>query len=57
MILEHAEYEDVPLDKEDEASPGTVEAQAVPGEMKDPTEVPPEAAAEAPAEATQPAPE
>jgi trigger factor len=41
LILESAEYEDVPLTSaEDEAPVATAEAQAVPGEMKDPTEAP-----------------
>jgi trigger factor len=48
LILESAEYEDVPLGRaEDEAAGAvaTVEEQAVPGEMQDPTAVPePEAA-------------
>ena len=40
LILESAEYEDVPLDQESAVS--TVEQQAVEGELRDPTEVPPE---------------
>lgn len=40
LILESAEYEDVPLDQE--SAVATVEQQAVEGEMRDPTEVPPE---------------
>src|SRR5262249_45835545 len=48
LILDSAEYEDFPLGKEDESPAiSTVEAQAVPGEMQDPTEAPPEAPAEA----------
>jgi trigger factor len=44
LILENAEYEDVPLTASDHEAPvATTEAQAVPGEVKDPTEVPPEA--------------
>jgi hypothetical protein len=46
MILDSAQYEDVPLDQE--AGVGSVEAQAVEGEIKDPTAAPPE---EKPAEA------
>jgi trigger factor len=35
LILDSAEYEDVPLDQDEEAAPlATVEAQAVPGEMQ-----------------------
>ena len=41
LILENAEYEDVPMEKE-EGAVGTVEQQAVPGEMQDPTASPPE---------------
>jgi trigger factor len=40
LILESAEYEDVPLDQEKAVA--TVEEQAVPGEMRDPTAVEPE---------------
>jgi len=39
LILNTAEYEDVSLEKE--ASIASVEEQAVPGEMKDPTQAPP----------------
>jgi trigger factor len=42
LILESAEYEDVPIGKKEEEAVGTVEEQAVPGEMKDPTAAPPE---------------
>ena len=43
FILEQAEYEDVPLDKADEEDEvGLSEEQAVPGEMRDPTDVPQE---------------
>jgi trigger factor len=53
LILESAEYEDVPLDGE--ANLGSVEAQAVPGEIHDTTAAPPEASSEAPpAEGTNP---
>jgi trigger factor len=37
LILQSAEYEDVPLDRAQEAPIATVEEQAVPGEMHDPT--------------------
>jgi trigger factor len=41
LVLDTAEYEDVPLGKkEQESAVATVEEQAVPGEMKDPTEAP-----------------
>jgi trigger factor len=44
-ILESAEYEDVPLKKDEQASVATVEEQAVPGELRDPMAAPePEAA-------------
>jgi trigger factor len=42
LILENAEYEDVPLEKEEAVS--TVEEQTVPGEMQDPTAAPAETA-------------
>jgi trigger factor len=43
MILETAEYTDVPLGKENEApTVSSIEEQAVPGEMNDPTAAPPE---------------
>ncbi len=41
LILDSAEYEDVPLGKEDQPAVSTVEAQAVPGEIHDPTAEPP----------------
>ncbi len=42
LILDSAEYEDVPLTAEDQPAVSTVEAQAVPGEMKEPgAEAPP----------------
>ena len=41
LILESAQYEEVPIGKE--GGMATVETQAVPGEMKDPTAAPPEA--------------
>jgi trigger factor len=56
LILDHAQYEDVPLDQP-EADVATVEAQAVPGEMRDPTAAPPAEGApaeEAPAEGGAP---
>jgi trigger factor len=37
LILSSAEYEDVPLGQEDQPAVSTVEAQAVPGEIQDPT--------------------
>jgi trigger factor len=43
LILEQAEYEDVPVGHPAEASVATVEHQAVPGEMHDPTAQPPKA--------------
>jgi trigger factor len=48
LILQDAEYEDVPLDQAADSPVATVEEQAVPGEMKDPTAAPaePEASAE-----------
>ena len=50
LVLDHAEYEEVPLTAEDQPAVSTVEAQAVPGEMKEPT-------AEAPVEETPASPE
>jgi trigger factor len=53
LILQNAEYEDVPLD----AGPGavaTVEQQAVPGQMQDPTAPPPEPEVSQPATPEQP---
>ena len=41
LILNSAEYEDVPLGQEDQPHVSTVEAQAVPGEIHDPTAEPP----------------
>ena len=41
LILDNAEYEDVPMGHPDEGRVGTVEQQAVPGEMHDPTAEPP----------------
>jgi trigger factor len=49
LILDSAEYEDTPMDKEGGLS--SVEQQAVEGEMKDPTEAPPEEKAEDQADA------
>ena len=40
LILSSAEYEDVPLKKDDQASVTTVEEQAVPGELRDPMAAP-----------------
>jgi len=44
LILDSAQYEEVPLDKQEEdfASVATVEVQAVPGELRDPSAPPPE---------------
>jgi trigger factor len=50
LVLQHAEYQDVPLDQAEEARVGTVEEQAVPGELKDPTAAP--LAAETPEQKT-----
>jgi trigger factor len=50
LILESAEYEEVPLEKE-EGAVATVEEQAVPGKMHDPTAEPPKEAEEAEDEA------
>jgi len=41
LILDSAEYEDVPLGKEDHPAVSMVEEQAVPGEIHDPTAEPP----------------
>jgi len=48
LILDSAEYEEVRLGQEDQPHVSTVEAQAVPGEIQDPTAEPP-AAEETPA--------
>jgi trigger factor len=48
LVLDTAEYEDVPLTSDDQEAVSTVEAQAVPGEMKEPGAEPP--ATETPAE-------
>jgi trigger factor len=40
LILDHAVYEDVPLDQEVQPAVSTVEAQAVPGEIEDPSAAP-----------------
>ena len=48
LILESAEYEDYPLDPQEQASVGTVEEQTVPGEMKDLTVPPPPPEPESP---------
>jgi trigger factor len=42
LVLDSATYEDVPLTPDDQPAVSTVEAQAVPGEMKDPAAEPPE---------------
>jgi trigger factor len=54
LILDGAEYEEVPLGQQEQAPVATVDVQTVPGEMHDPTATPP-APAEGPAAA--PAPE
>jgi trigger factor len=41
LILNNAEYEDVPLEEEAQPAVSIVEAQAVPGEIHDPTAEPP----------------
>jgi trigger factor len=41
LILDSAEYEEVPLDAKEEGALSTVEEQTVPGEMQDPTAPPP----------------
>jgi trigger factor len=43
LILDSAEYEDVVIGQEDQPAVSTVEAQAVPGEIHDPTAEPPAA--------------
>ncbi len=43
LILDTAEYEDVPLQKEEQQPVAAVEEQAVPGELRDPTAAPAEA--------------
>jgi trigger factor len=42
LVLDGAEYEDVPLSPDAGPAVATVEEQAVPGEMQDPTAAPPE---------------
>ena len=49
LVLDSAEYEDVPLGKEDQPAVSTVEAQAVPGEIQDPTLSPEESTPASPA--------
>lgn len=51
LILQTAEYEEVPLEAAEEKTAATVEEQTIPGEMQDPTAAPPpatEPAAETP---------
>src|SRR5205085_2818789 len=49
LILSSAQYEEVPVSaKGEDAAVSTVEEQAVPGRMTDPTEPPPEPPAAAP---------
>jgi trigger factor len=55
LVLDSAEYEDVPLGDEQPAV-STVEAQAIPGEMQDPSTVPSEPAEAAAEPASQAAP-
>lgn len=55
LVLDSAEYEDVPLGMKEESLVATVEEQAVPGEMQDPTALPP-AAEDTPAEGSAPPP-
>ncbi|MFL5245916.1 MAG: trigger factor [Gemmataceae bacterium] len=43
LILDSAEYEDVPLDMKKDTAVGTIEEQGVTGEMQDPTAPPPAA--------------
>jgi trigger factor len=52
LVLDSAEYEDVPLDKAADQAVATVEEQAIPGEMHDPTAEAPKA--EEPATAGEP---
>jgi trigger factor len=44
LVLQHADYEDVPVGQQVPSAGTTVEEQAVPGEMHDPTAAPAEAA-------------
>ena len=55
LILESAEYEDVPAGAADRERSATVEEQAVQGEMKDPTAPPAEEQAAKPRPASDPA--
>ena len=43
LILSSAEYEEVSIDQENQPAVSTVEEQAVPGEIQDPTAEPPAA--------------
>jgi trigger factor len=56
LVLDHAEYEDVPLQPEDQAALATVEAQATPGEMYDPSAVPEEPDEESRPDEAEPVP-
>jgi trigger factor len=56
LILDSAAYEDVPLEK-GEGAVGTMEEQAVPGEMHDSTAAPPEEKEQSPAAEDKPAEE
>ncbi|MHB1425302.1 MAG: trigger factor [Gemmataceae bacterium] len=53
LILDSAEYEEVSLGQEDQPAVSTVEAQAVPGEIHDPTAEPPAAEESNPAPASE----
>jgi len=55
LVLEHAEYEDVPIDKKAQEKPtAAVEQQTVSGELHDPTAAPPEEKKEEKEEGTPP---
>jgi trigger factor len=41
LVLDTAEYTDVPLEEGEQKSLGTIEQQTVPGEMQDPVDAPP----------------
>jgi trigger factor len=58
LVLQHAEYEDVPIRAEEVEQPAlaTVEEQAVPGEMKEPAAEEPAAEAEGESDAGASAP-
>jgi trigger factor len=54
LIMQNAEYEEVPLDQAEEKTVATLEEQTVPGELQDPHAVPPAAPAAGSEEATPP---